>query len=409
VSTQGAPEQQLVDALVLLGWFDEARAGHAEGAAAEALAWLRLADLPVHEEGGRRYYDAFASLNALRQRSLEGVDATWRERVLATQRRNAASFAAPGAEDKADERRISLVLERTVTRTDVPAGKRSIDMLPLPVEGPNQRELVIEPIERSEPAELGARLVREPHALVRRGKVPSDGVVRIGARISFTSRWQRFEVEGAALGAADANDPTLRPYLAPEEGLLRVTPTIAAFARSLRKDTPLRTLRTFWNAVFELRAGNLYYDELDEQDPLASLLRGGWFDCLAGATLLAALCRAVGMPARLVHGILLWTTDSGPHYWTEVWLPPLGWVPFDFHAAVLAGGDGPESIWGRCLFARRPHHLVLYRLPLAQPALALRLPAPWYSLPRIESHGAAVWFHARDSGVTLCGDRVELL
>lgn len=48
------------------------------------------------------------------------------------------------------------------------------------------------------------------------------------------------------------------------------------------------------------------------------------------ALLLVAMCRAVGMPARRVGGLLFRDGQFVPHDWAEVWLGPTeGWTPFD--------------------------------------------------------------------------------
>jgi transglutaminase-like putative cysteine protease len=48
--------------------------------------------------------------------------------------------------------------------------------------------------------------------------------------------------------------------------------------------------------------------------------------------LFAALCRAAGVPARPVWGVLFLPRDQGgfaSHNWDEVYIPGCGWVPVD--------------------------------------------------------------------------------
>jgi len=77
---------------------------------------------------------------------------------------------------------------------------------------------------------------------------------------------------------------------------------------------------------------------LDEGDigpqDAASVLRRGHGRCSGRANLSVGLLRSVGVPARVVHGVLL--AESGPrwHRWGEAWLGDVGWVPFDPGSSV---------------------------------------------------------------------------
>lgn len=87
----------------------------------------------------------------------------------------------------------------------------------------------------------------------------------------------------------------------------------------------LKTLR-FVNDFLE-------YDPVVPEDKGALwALRNKRGDCTQAAYLSAALLRALGIPARLVGGILV-----EPHAWIEVYLPNFGWVPAD--AAIPDLGD----------------------------------------------------------------------
>jgi len=55
-------------------------------------------------------------------------------------------------------------------------------------------------------------------------------------------------------------------------------------------------------------------------------------ECGAHSRLLAAFCRAVGIPARMVTGGAYTTImdgSFGQHGWNEVWMGEAGWVPVD--------------------------------------------------------------------------------
>lgn len=71
-------------------------------------------------------------------------------------------------------------------------------------------------------------------------------------------------------------------------------------------------------------------DESDQgpQDGLA-VLRRGRGRCSGRANLAVGLLRSVGIPARVVHGVVFEGDLPRWHRWGEAWLGPLGWLPFD--------------------------------------------------------------------------------
>lgn len=77
-------------------------------------------------------------------------------------------------------------------------------------------------------------------------------------------------------------------------------------------------------------------------------LENGVGDCTEFATLFIALCRASGVPARLVDGVSKSSLAAGGSYswsqvghdWAEVYLPGAGWVQADPTYGWYDGGDG---------------------------------------------------------------------
>jgi len=64
-------------------------------------------------------------------------------------------------------------------------------------------------------------------------------------------------------------------------------------------------------------------------------------DCTEHAVLMAALCRARGLPARVATGLVATGSSYGFHAWNEVWINNR-WVPLD--ATLAAGGVGVGHI-----------------------------------------------------------------
>ncbi|MBU1026456.1 MAG: transglutaminase-like domain-containing protein, partial [Candidatus Margulisbacteria bacterium] len=65
----------------------------------------------------------------------------------------------------------------------------------------------------------------------------------------------------------------------------------------------------------------------------------GYGDCGAQSMYFAALCRAVGIPARAPGGRQLFPVNeagNGDHFWAQIYLPNYGWIPVDTSAGQIA-------------------------------------------------------------------------
>lgn len=70
----------------------------------------------------------------------------------------------------------------------------------------------------------------------------------------------------------------------------------------------------------------------------ASVLRRRVGRCSGRANLAVALLRQLGVPARVVHGLLVRAGGAFWHRWGEAWLPGVGWRPFDPGVSVGVAG-----------------------------------------------------------------------
>ena len=192
----------------------------------------------------------------------------------------------------------------------------------------------------------------------------------------------------ASGGAVTAAERAL--YTRPVEGLVRVTPRVRALADRLAGTDagPGRQVAGFLDFLDrELCQGALAHYQMSPEAPGDLVLDDGWYDCLAGSALLASLCRARSIPARLVGGYGLYSAASGAHNWIEIWLEGSGWVPFDLTSLELGQGEGGHN-WRELFLGRLDHRMVVERLPrqFAGPG-SLRLPSAWHLLARRSGEG----------------------
>ncbi|MCC6444693.1 MAG: DUF3108 domain-containing protein [Armatimonadetes bacterium] len=121
----------------------------------------------------------------------------------------------------------------------------------------------------------------------------------------------------------------LSRYLKPEARIESDDPEIKTLARQLAKETD-----DAWQAASKLADWvfrNVRYKITGASARQALRSREG--DCGPHTFLTIALCRAAGIPARMVGGAMYSPTilggSFGQHYWVEVWIGRDGWVPLD--------------------------------------------------------------------------------
>jgi len=85
--------------------------------------------------------------------------------------------------------------------------------------------------------------------------------------------------------------------------------------------------------MFVTQTVRLDEDDTGPQDGASVLVRGRG-RCSGRANLAIGLLRRLGVPARVVEGLLIGEDIARWHRWGEAWLGPLGWVPFDPGASV---------------------------------------------------------------------------
>lgn len=120
-------------------------------------------------------------------------------------------------------------------------------------------------------------------------------------------------------------DPALAAYLQAEEDIEAGDPAIVAKAQELATGAS-----TTWQAALAIGEWvhqNIAYEITAGGARACLRMRRG--DCGPQTRLVMAMCRAVGIPARMVGGLMYGNGRFGQHYWAEVHLGQAGWVPID--------------------------------------------------------------------------------
>lgn len=371
--------------LLLAGWAFEVEAGGrdaAEAATRTALeGWIAAGLGFATGPSGERLFDPVEAVQLLKWLGLKGEDSFWADRYVATGHTLVASLA--GADGEAA--RFEVVVDRSFDLGRFSPEARLRLRAATPLRGADHRDLRIDP---RHPEGVEGDLIQRDGFIELRCAPPPGGQVSVGCKSSF------------AAGAAHTEAPSITPeeralYLRRAEGVIQVTPTVADLAERLAGpgDSPAATVARFWDHLLDdLICGPVRYSDLAGRTPVDWVLDTGWYDCQLGSALLVSLCRARGVPARLVGGYVLYPLAPTNHFWSEIWFEGEGWRPYDLLCWDLSTG-GWDPAWRNRFAGNLDARLVTERLPLAFTGpMSVRFPPAWQLTYARAGDGIAVTF-----------------
>ena len=166
--------------------------------------------------------------------------------------------------------------------------------------------------------------------------------LKIGVKISFTHFEERFKIDPGQVGEYDKESALYKRYTAPGANIA-ITPAIRQTALKLKgaETNPYKIAKLFYDhIVWDLNYSYTPHAALSAFKVPESVFvqEKGYGDCGAQSMYFAALCRAVGIPARCPGGYQLFPINEagcGSHFWAQVYLPNYGWVPVDTSAGQI--------------------------------------------------------------------------
>ena len=369
------PEVDVVMQLRLAGFAYDSEEASVTLTIMNALETWRDAGLEFRSGPGGRLYDPVEVVNFLKRLGLAGADSFWSERYVATGRKLVADLA-----DLPAGCGFHVSFERTFRNSKTAtAGRAPRFRVPLPLNDCGD----ISSLQMQLPKDAKSR--RE------------DGRLEVTAsEIDLTSIAVTFNFTPNTVNSSDGD---LDLYLRPKEGLVVITKRIADLASSLVAECPtpgLESVRAFWDFIFDrLICGVIHYDQVDLLAPGDWVLDSGIYDCQLGSALLIALCRSIGLPARMIGGHVLYGRAPTNHFWTEVYLEGK-WAPFDLLSWDLSLG-GKDLEWRYHFFGQLDPRLVTQRLPhqFTGP-IGVKIPGSWYMLQQPRDKGIAISLNGLD-------------
>jgi tetratricopeptide (TPR) repeat protein len=164
--------------------------------------------------------------------------------------------------------------------------------------------------------------------VIRQGDKPFQVITTV----TVTPTSYKKKLEKAGQGTLP---PEARAYLGPAEALDPASPKLQKVALELKSKTSsvetVRAIIAWMKKNIEYKLQEKKITKLDFKN-VEEILERRHAECRGYTTLFTALCRAAGVPARPVWGILFQPRDQGgfvSHNWNEVYITGCGWVPVD--------------------------------------------------------------------------------
>ncbi|MFA4848449.1 MAG: transglutaminase domain-containing protein [Methanoregula sp.] len=233
--------------------------------------------------------------------------------------------------------------EIAIPRDRLPATGTLKLWVPLPVEYGPQANVTIVALEPARylrsttgtGADLGLAYFEIPLGEIH------DPFVNISARFRFTEYTQRFTIDPAKVRSYNISDPEYRKYTAPTPNIA-LTPAMKKKAQEIvgNETNPYLQAQKIYRYVSDsLPYSHVPHMLLDATGKPRSVyvLETGIGDCGAQSQYFAALCRSIGIPARVPVGYQMILGPAGTHVWAEYYVEGYGWIPAD--VTVAEGAD----------------------------------------------------------------------
>ena len=325
------------------------------------------------------------------------------EQAAALDRARAAS-AVPGRSVSP----LACVFHMKVSakRTDLPRGRTVRVWMPIPLLCPSTQDIRIVSVRPAGALKRLPDLEGEVGVAYMEIPRPREKDLEVELDVAFQAFATDFEVDPKSIGEYDTSSDLYKRFTRSEQHV-RVTPQIRALAEKVVADetNPYGKARRLYDWVVEhIPYSGIWPWRESIFSPFGSgseevMLRQSG-DCVIQSQFYAALCRSVGVPARVCGGFIFIPGIQNDHFWTEVYLPGHGWMPVDTtacEAALLVPElTAKQKRTLRDFFFGRldPYRMHNHRSRLGQPLVpekrSARRRAAFFTKPELECGGEDV-------------------
>ena len=164
-----------------------------------------------------------------------------------------------------------------------------------------------------------------------------DAATEFKVEYKYTTYGVRFHVQPEKVEPFKGQEPLIKAFTR-ESPYVVFTPEMRALSRQIAGNEDNAYLKA--KRFYEWIAANIQYSYAIEYSTIRNIgeycRTKGYGDCGQEALLFITLCRLNGIPARWQSG---WNTFPGAktiHDWSEIYIPPYGWMPVDPYMGIFA-------------------------------------------------------------------------
>jgi hypothetical protein len=251
------------------------------------------------------------------------------------------AFAPPtrGAGPYGDPVTWDGVEELSVPREMLPANGMLKLWIPLPIESGPQTNVTIISVEPARyvksmtgtNADLGLAYLEIPLEEI------NGPFFNVTAMFRFVEYRSQFSIDPIKVQPYNTSSPDYQKYTAPGKNIV-TTPSMKKKALEIVGNETNPYLRV--QKIYRYITGTLPYShaphlliEMENIPRSTYVLETGIGDCGAQSQYFAALCRSLGIPARVPVGYQMILGTAGTHVWAEYYLEGYGWIPADVTVA----------------------------------------------------------------------------
>ena len=363
--------------------------------------------LPTRAQRGERKFDPCEACNFALEAWIEDGDPACLAHQVASSRRMVREMRERATPSTC----MAVTFRRNFNVRSIASAPCVRLRLPLPLYVDSVESVRMQPDTHA----LGATLTRAPARLEARFSLPErlpDAIWLEAVSLVHGARSGNPLTEDASAEAYDTESPDYSLYTRPEEGPIRVTPSVVRLMDELAApgERPAAVVKRIWEYfVTRMKIGFIHYDELDPSDPLGTLISRGWCDCHTGSALFAALARSRSIPARIVTGAVLYPVAPSQHSWLEVLLPSRGWLPIDIFGAFLAARSLDDGEWSSCFLGHADARLTTQCFPhIFVGAPGVRVSPAWYVVQTLTEQGGGLTLSSLDRNDWILRDTLHV-